>query len=244
MAAMPDDDRPYRSPWLVLALDGPAMELPALTTDAPVIVVSEPSEFRPMLERVRPRIAVLAMPPAGPGEIAIVAHERRRRPRLRAALLTPEVAALERLAALELGFDDALPTCIEPRELAGRLALLAQRARARPGPALAIGPDLELDLAGHELRRNGRIVHLRPKEYRLLALLAAHPGRAYTRRQLLDRVWGIDHQGGPRTVDVHVRWLRSNIETDPDRPVHLVTVRGVGYRLDPTQDDRMPLTKA
>jgi two-component system response regulator RegX3 len=64
-------------------------------------------------------------------------------------------------------------------------------------------------------------------------MLAAHPGRAYTRRQILDRVWGADHDGDPRTVDVHVRWLRSKIETDPEHPIHLVTVRGVGYRLDP-----------
>ena len=64
-------------------------------------------------------------------------------------------------------------------------------------------------------------------------MLAAHPGRAYTRRQLLDRVWGPDQVGDPRTVDVHIRWLRSKIEPQPDRPTHLVTVRGVGYRLDP-----------
>jgi DNA-binding response OmpR family regulator len=64
-------------------------------------------------------------------------------------------------------------------------------------------------------------------------MLAAHPGRAYTRRQLLDRVWGQHHDGDPRTVDVHVRWLRSKIEPRPDTPVHLATVRGVGYRLDP-----------
>ena len=66
----------------------------------------------------------------------------------------------------------------------------------------------------------------------LLAMLAAHPGRAYTRRQLLDRVWGPGHAGDPRTVDVHVRWLRSKIEQQPEAPEHLVTVRGVGYRLD------------
>ena len=93
--------------------------------------------------------------------------------------------------------------------------------------------DASVDLIAHEVRRGGELVHLRPKEFQLLAMLAAHPGRAYTRRQLLDRVWGHDHHGDPRTVDVHVRWLRSKIEPRPDAPVHLVTVRGVGYRLDP-----------
>ena len=99
--------------------------------------------------------------------------------------------------------------------------------------ALAVTEDTELDLVAHEVRRGGSIVHLRPKEFQLLAMLAAHPGRAYTRRQLLDRVWGPGHAGDPRTVDVHIRWLRSKIESQPDVPNHLVTVRGVGYRLDP-----------
>jgi DNA-binding response OmpR family regulator len=76
------------------------------------------------------------------------------------------------------------------------------------------------------------VVHLRPKEFGLLAMLAGHPGRAWTRRQLMDRVWGPGHAGESRTVDVHVRWLRSKIEPDPAHPVRLVTVRGVGYRLD------------
>lgn len=85
----------------------------------------------------------------------------------------------------------------------------------------------------HEVRRDGLAVHLRPKEFGLLALMASHPGRAYTRRELLERVWGKGHETGVRTVDVHVRWLRQKLEADPERPVHLVTVRGVGYRLDP-----------
>jgi DNA-binding response OmpR family regulator len=105
--------------------------------------------------------------------------------------------------------------------------------RARPATSLPIADGFELDLVAHELRLDGRSVHLRPKEFQLLALLAAHPGRAYSRRQLLDRVWGADHGGDPRTVDVHIRWLRSKVEPRPDQPVHLVTVRGVGYRLDP-----------
>ncbi len=92
-----------------------------------------------------------------------------------------------------------------------------------------------MDPTAHEVRRDGALVHLRPKEFQLLSLLAANPGRAYSRRQMLDRVWGHDHDGDPRTVDVHIRWLRSKIEARPERPVHLVTVRGVGYRLDPEQ---------
>jgi DNA-binding response OmpR family regulator len=98
---------------------------------------------------------------------------------------------------------------------------------------MVVAEGVTVDMAAHAVRRDGVLVHLRPKEFQLLAMLAAHPGRAYTRRQLLDRVWGADHTGDPRTVDVHIRWLRSKIETRPERPEHLLTVRGVGYRLDP-----------
>ena len=194
--------------------------------------------FADALRLRRPRIVLVPEPPATLSDLRLVAEERRRRQGLRAVHLAPPDAVDERIAALRLGFDDALPWTIEPVELAGRLRILL--ARASGGPAggrgiIAIGEGLELDLVAHELRRDGTPIHLRPKEHRLLALLAAHPGRAYTRRQLLDRVWGSDRQGDPRTVDVHIRWLRSKLEPDPANPIHLVTVRGVGYRLDPIE---------
>jgi len=129
--------------------------------------------------------------------------------------------------------DEAHADSVDPSELVSRLALLEERTRSKPTTLLTVSDDTELDLVAHELRRAGSLVHLRPKEFQLLAVMAAHPGRAYTRRQLLDRVWGPAHEGDPRTVDVHVRWLRSKIEPHPESPVHLVTVRGVGYRLDP-----------
>ena len=137
----------------------------------------------------------------------------------------------DRLQALADGFDEALPASTSPAELVGRARLLAAH-RTRGSATLAIADGLELDVAAQELRRDGVAIHLRPKELRLLALLATHPGRVYTRRQLLDRVWGPEVESDPRTVDVHVRWLRSKIERDPERPAHLVTVRGIGYRLD------------
>ena len=171
--------------------------------------------------------------PGGPPETELLARERRRRHGLRVVHLAAPEAVEARLDALRLGFDDALPSSIAPDELAARLTLLEERARARPDRTLPVADGCELDLVAHELRRDGHLVHLRPKEFDLLTVLASHPGRAWTRRQLLDRAWGSGHDGDPRTVDVHVRWLRSKIETEPERPVHLLTVRGVGYRLDP-----------
>lgn len=224
-----------RATWLVLAADGPALELGELApTAARVRTVADPIAFADLLASDRPRIVILAEPPASSRELGLVRVERRRRQGLRTIHLSPQAAVLSRMAALRDGFDEALQQTIDAAELAGRAALLEDRARMRSSTCLQVAEGSELDLVAHELRLDGRSVHLRPKEYQLLAMLAAHPGRAYTRRQLLDRVWGPDQVGDPRTVDVHIRWLREKIEPQPDRPIHLVTVRGVGYRLDPT----------
>jgi DNA-binding response OmpR family regulator len=231
---VPAADR-ERAAWLVLATDGPALDLPLLVAGTSIRVTGDPRRFRDILLAERPRIVVCSQPPAGGEELELVVSERRRRARLRAIHLAPPAAVDDRLAALALGFDDALTSSTPGPELAGRLAWLESRASARTGAAsrLPVAEGLDLDLAAHELRRGEASVHLRPKEFGLLALLAAHPGRVYTRRELLERVWGGAHASGPRTVDVHVRWLRSKIEPDPERPCHLVTVRGAGYRLDP-----------
>lgn len=225
----PADARPV---WIALATDGALLDIAGLAGACPTRVVPDEATFLALLDHARPRIAIVSEPPASPTLLDHLTNERRRRPRLRVVHLAPDDAVDARLDALRRGFDEALPATIEPHELLGRLVLLDERAHPKPGATLSIGDDLELDLVAHELRRLGEPIHLRPKEFALLSMLAAHPGRAYTRRQLLDRVWGHDHDGDPRTVDVHVRWLRSKIETDPARPIHLVTLRGVGYRLD------------
>ena len=110
--------------------------------------------------------------------------------------------------------------------------LASSRRRVQTLP-VASDLDVELDLIARELRRAGQPVHVRPKEFILLAILAANPGRAFSRRQLLDLAWDPARGIDTRTVDVHVHWLRSKIEAIPRRPRHLVTVRGYGYRLDP-----------
>jgi DNA-binding response OmpR family regulator len=101
---------------------------------------------------------------------------------------------------------------------------------------LPVAESIVLDLLAHELRRDGRAIQLRPKEYQLLATLAANPGRAFSRRQLLDMAWAPERDIDTRTVDVHVHWLRAKIEEVPRHPTHLITVRGFGYRLDPWPD--------
>ena len=197
-------------------------------------MIAEASAFRTALLAERPRVVVLCVPPGSAADVDLVASERRRRPRLRVALLNGRDRVDERLDALRLGFDAALTLDLDPDELRGRLALLAEQTREpRNGNRLRIADGIELDLESRELRRDGRQSHLRPKEFGLLDFLARHPGRTFTRRQLLDRVWHQDRDGDQRTVDVHVRWLREKLKVDPEHPSLLLTVRGVGYRLDP-----------
>jgi DNA-binding response OmpR family regulator len=218
--------------WYVLATGGPAGCLPEIARQD-VAVVGDPAAFLRAVAQTRPRLVVVVMPPADAAVLEEVARERRRRPGMRAVFVADAAAIDDRLRALDAGFDDALPDTIDASELAGRLSILAERARRQaPATTLPVTDTADLDLVAHELRRGGTSIHLRPKEFRLLAVLAARPGRAHTRRQLLDRVWGTDHLGDPRTVDVHVRWLRAKLEPDPGCPAYLLTVRGVGYRLD------------
>jgi DNA-binding response OmpR family regulator len=106
------------------------------------------------------------------------------------------------------------------------------RGSRRPA-GLPVAEGFVLDLAARELLSDRGAVHLRPREFQLLATLAANPGRALSRHELVDLAWGRTGRVGLRSVDVHIHWLRSKIEPVPAEPTHLIAVRGFGYRLDP-----------
>lgn len=182
-------------------------------------------------------VVVVVVPPADDSSVRQVARLRQERPGIRAVLVDLDAEPDRRLAALEAGFDEALPYRLGDSEIAGRLALQLARTRAMTSLRLAVGVGVELDLEARALRRRGRFVHLRPLEFRLLEEMARAPGRPLSRSWLLDRAWGAAPPAGSRTVDVHVRWLREKVERDPDRPVHILTVRGVGYQLEPRDPD-------
>ena len=116
------------------------------------------------------------------------------------------------------------------RERLIREELAAQEIAAGGQPM--VFDNLVIDDGRHELRRDGQAVPLKPKEYELLAFLARQRGIVVSRDLILERVWGWDFDGGSRTVDVHVRWLREKIEEDPGNPTRIVTVRGIGYRFE------------
>ena len=226
---------PSMPAWIALADGGPVMDLTTVIGPRTIHSTQDPVEFASLLHSARPRIAILGTPPAGPGELEAALIERRRRSTLRVVVVSPTDAIAQRLQALRAGVDEAHADTIDPKELGARLSILEERTRTRHETILFVTDETEIDLVAHEVRRDGALIHLRPKEFQLLAMLASHPGRAYSRRQLLDRVWGINYEGDARTVDVHIRWLRSKVEPRPEAPVHLVTVRGIGYRLDPSR---------
>ena len=148
-------------------------------------------------------------------------------------MLTAKDSELDKVVGLELGADDYVTKPFSLRELIARVRAQFRRteqlAMTAGAPSVVDLGAVQVDLAGHRLLRNGVTVPLKPKAFELLAFLVRNPGQVFTRDQLLEHVWGYDYAGETRTVDVHVHWLRTRIETDPANPEYLHTVRGTGY---------------
>jgi two-component system OmpR family response regulator len=152
-------------------------------------------------------------------------------------MLTAKVEEMDKIVGLEIGADDYMTKPFSMRELLARVRAMLRRAKMS-GPAPVEDLDvirinqLEIDPARHKALLNGAALTLTPKEFDLLTFLARNKGFVFNREQLLEKVWGYDYAGDTRTVDVHIRWLRQKIETDPQKPAYLVTVRGTGYKLE------------
>ncbi|GII52530.1 DNA-binding response regulator [Planotetraspora thailandica] len=158
-------------------------------------------------------------------------------------MLTARSTEDDLLAGLDLGADDYMTKPYSPRELMARVRTLLRRTRAaatRSETVLRVGA-LAVDPVRHEVTVEGRPVECTPGEFQVLELMAAEPGRVFTREQILDHLHGFDRYITSRTVDVHVMNLRKKIEPDPRRPARLVTVYGVGYKLnEPRASDDAP----
>jgi two-component system alkaline phosphatase synthesis response regulator PhoP len=149
-------------------------------------------------------------------------------------MLTAKTTESDKLIGLELGADDYVTKPFSPRELVARVRAVLRRVgkQAPQGPSELRFDDLVVDRRSHEVQVRGELANLTPTEFKLLEIMAKDPGRAFSRLELLDRVFGYDFEGFERTVDVHVKNLRKKIEPNPKHPVHIKTVYGVGYRFD------------
>lgn len=186
----------------------------------------------PAWERVRPDLVVLdlMLPGMSGTEICRVLRSRSDVPII---MLTAREAEVDRVVGLELGADDYVTKPFSTRELVARIKAILRRAPLaehldEEAPVEACG--VRVDRVRHEVRVDGEEVDLPPKEFELLAYLIENAGRVLTRGQLIDEIWGSDYVGDTKTLDVHVRRLRTRIEADPKEPVRIQTVRGVGYR--------------
>lgn len=160
-------------------------------------------------------------------------------------MLTARDDEIDRVVGLEVGADDYMAKPFSMRELIARVKAMLRRVRlireevntgeggdGKPKQEIMEFDNLKIDMTRREITVNDEVVAFKPKEYELLTFLAQHQGQVLSREFILERVWGWDFIGDSRTVDVHVRWLREKIESDPANPRRIITVRGAGYRFE------------
>ena len=163
-----------------------------------------------------------------------VCRQLRQRSNVPVIMLTAKDSEIDKVVGLELGADDYVTKPYSSRELVARIRAVLRR-QGEPEELISAtvqaGP-VRMDIERHVVSVNGEPVSLPLKEFELLEMLLRNSGRVMTRGQLIDRVWGSDYVGDTKTLDVHVKRLRSKIEPDPSSPRHLVTVRGLGYKFE------------
>ncbi len=156
-------------------------------------------------------------------------------------MLTARADEIDKIVGLEVGADDYMTKPFSMRELLARVRAMLRRTQMvqdsaeQEGPALSANitsGNLEIDLSRHSVIVDQKPVNLNPKEFDLLVFLVRNQGQVFNRDTLLAKVWSYDFAGDTRTVDVHMRWLREKLEINPEKPVHLITLRGVGYKFE------------
>lgn len=211
-----------------------------------VAVSSDGAKALEVARRERPDMVILdvMLPTLDGFEVCRVLRQEMSAPIL---MLTARTDEVDKVVGLEVGADDYLTKPFSMRELMARVKALLRRVRLvreemaseeqvedgdSPVAERLVFPELVIDLGRRELYYKQQLFHLKPKEFELLVFLARNRGIVLSRDLILERVWGWDYDGGSRTVDVHVRWLREKIEDDPSNPTRIVTVRGIGYRFE------------
>jgi DNA-binding response OmpR family regulator len=195
-----------------------------------VVTANDGQEALYVARHEKPNLIILdlMMPEMGGYEFVRAYHREAETP---VVILTAKIDENDKVLGLELGADDYVTKPFSPRELTARVRAVLRRAekQATAQEVLRIGP-IELDWTGRTTTVNGQMVLLTPSEFSLLATLMATPGRVFSRLELLDRLQGTAYEGYERTIDVHIRNLRSKIEPDAANPIYIETVYGAGYR--------------
>jgi DNA-binding response OmpR family regulator len=148
-------------------------------------------------------------------------------------MLTARDEVTDKIIGLEMGADDYVTKPFDPKELVSRVRAVLRRTESRETfrDVVKIG-EMSIDLAKRKVRRDNQVIELTPNEFELLRVMAENPGRVYSRMQLLDMVQGEAYEGYERTIDSHIKNLRKKIEPDPERPRYIITVYGVGYKVE------------
>jgi DNA-binding response OmpR family regulator len=195
-----------------------------------VVTANDGQEALYVARHEKPNLIILdlMMPEMGGYEFVRAYHREAETP---VVILTAKIDENDKVLGLELGADDYVTKPFSPRELTARVRAVLRRAekQATAQEVLRIGP-IELDWTGRTTTVNGQMVLLTPSEFSLLATLMATPGSVFSRLELLDRLQGTAYEGYERTIDVHIRNLRSKIEPDAANPIYIETVYGAGYR--------------
>jgi two-component system response regulator RegX3 len=197
-------------------------------------VISDGSKAPDYVRAWRPDIVLLDLMLPGMSGIDVCRQVRRAGP-TPIIVVTAKTGESDKILGLELGADDYVTKPFGMPELVARVrAVLRRTGRLDEGSPtrLSAGP-VEVDTDRHEVRVRGSVIDLPPKEFALLEFLLRRPGKLLTRDVLIGQVWGENYYGDTRTLDVHVKRLRAKIEHDPRNPVHLRTVRGLGYKFEP-----------
>lgn len=198
-----------------------------------VITASDGESALSEARAVRPDLIILDLMLPGLDGLG-VCRVLRREMTVPILMLTAKTEEVDKVVGLELGADDYVTKPFSMRELMARVRALLRRAETPPGDEADVrtSGNLVVDLRRREATLGGQALPLKPKEFELLVFFLRNRGRAFTREQLLNQIWGFDFVGDSRTVDVHISWLRQKIEDNAAKPTRLITVRGVGYRFE------------
>lgn len=218
--AVEDDDRIRAAVKLALEDEGWTVDEAASGEEAVILFLREPSDVV-LIDIMLPGIDGFEL-----------CRTIRRSSDVPIVMVTARSDTHDVVAGLEAGADDYLTKPFAPKELSARIRALLRRARPSvPGQSHLTFGELEVMPEEGRILRAGDEIHLTKTEFRLICELAQNPGKVLSREQLLDQVWGYGYFGDGRLVDVHIRRLRTKVEQDPANPRHVVTVRGLGYRL-------------